>query len=386
MFLLKSRRGDQTPEDEGIVLEQEEEVQEKVKEKNKKSYASKGNNEPSLLNTTTTTANNYNNNCNNITIPEEKIRSDVQSSAADAPAPKAGCRNPKSSLPQLPLGYDVCGKYLTPLLPTAPLINYDECGPYMCMSQPAPLPKEPPQPPPLPSRPKIHDDNEIESYTVSTFLKYKKQVETRTPKLLLSYIYFLNAMSTVAMSVGFDSVTFKPTILLQAFGRSHIVINILDWMYIGLNREAAEKFFTHDPGKPVFINGTNLTIKPILYGRKRERYILLKNTSDNCTHQEIALSVMEWSILMRLCNFFSTIGFHLHRGSGAVQEYFNNYVAFCVAKRQKRLTTRDFFVPVYESENATFNFSRLFYEIPVICREELKHAINTYKFNIPATN
>lgn len=209
----------------------------------------------------------------------------------------------------------------------------------------------------------------------------KSRTSAETPTLLLRYTYFLDASSKKAMSIGFHSDTFKPIILVQVFGRSHIVLSLNDWMSIPVNRDIADIYFSGGTDQPTFVCSKNIVVKSLLHGRRKERYILLKRTSDNCSSQEVILNKTEWTTLMRLSNFFNTLAFYLRKGTDSIEEYYNNYVQFCVSKKTNWLTSKDFFIPIIDTDN-TYNYSRLFHEIPLLCRERLHRDINAFHLNI----
>lgn len=200
------------------------------------------------------------------------------------------------------------------------------------------------------------------------------------PTLLLRYTYFLDANSKKAMSIGFDSITFKPLIIVQDFNGSHIVMTIHDWMFVALNHELAKKFFQHDIDQPAFNCSKNITVQH-LFGRRKERLIYLQNTDNSHRHCNLSLNAEEYTTLSRLSDFFSTLALYLRKGTNSIEEYYNNYVYYCVMKKQAHLTSKDFFIPIIDTEN-TYNYSRLFHEIPILCDERLRQDIENYHINI----
>lgn len=176
--------------------------------------------------------------------------------------------------------------------------------------------------------------------------------------LLLTYSYFLNNENTKIITIGFDSTNFSPTIQLGKIGKSILTWNVLDWITFTFHACSIQNNLNNNIN--ISISFTNFMI------HNSDGQIFIKN---NISDEEIEFTSEEIWIVLKLIEYFNTIIFHYKSCAVYVQEYYNQYVVNCASKDLFYLNTTDYFIP--PADHYQLNYYRLFYEIPIICKEKL---------------
>lgn len=108
------------------------------------------------------------------------------------------------------------------------------------------------------------------------------------------------------------------------------------------------------------LNGRNVKNRP---------YIVIAQWK-NGLKTEISYSQAEFEHLIRFANIIQH-HFQMHSHlSGIMNEYYRAYVYFCFLKKKQVLEYADYFTPPTYQLYA-FDFTKLFFEIPIKCRKQL---------------
>lgn len=199
--------------------------------------------------------------------------------------------------------------------------------------------------------------------------KNKKQFEKQNvivPTLLLSHTYFLNEQHTSYLSIGFDSESFEPAIILFKNSIFH-ALSTETWTTSIYNNWLIIQNHINGENNISFaeLPNTNSDCEVKLTCRNNERLVLFKN---GC--KKLALNPEEWSRVADLLPFLHSIINWSEVIWQHVREYYNLYVMKCCERQAYSLNVVDFFIPPITSHNF-FNCARLFNEIPVLCKKKL---------------
>lgn len=143
--------------------------------------------------------------------------------------------------------------------------------------------------------------------------------------LLLAYHYFLNNEHTAKISSGINPSTLQTNIVIDKVGKSPMIFTYYFWTYF---------------------------------------------TDNICSETEIEnmnfmLSNEEWKKLHEIKDFITSYSYSHYICEPYVKDYVHKYFEKCNQLNVCKLSTNDFFLPNY---TALFNFSKLFVEIPLFCK------------------
>lgn len=195
-------------------------------------------------------------------------------------------------------------------------------------------------------------------------LSSKKSLKYQPPnQLLLSYTYFFDEKYAKYISIGFNIADFKPNIIINHIGEASVTLDLVDWIciFIAKQQEIDEAFKSDKLENKKFSCAKNLNVQ--LNGKLQ----VLKIDNNSFTYDE-------WKILHELNDYIQCVMFWCKQLTADVKNYYNLYVAKCVEKYVYRLDITEFFVP--PDSISRCNFSRMFYELPILCKEKLKNDIS----------
>lgn len=180
--------------------------------------------------------------------------------------------------------------------------------------------------------------------------KLVKNLTKRTSNALLSHIFFLNDCWTKHICVGFESNTFQPVAIIRSH-RKQIQLNAIDWYGFFLH---VKEGWNH-----------NFAINKHFKIHRKETSVTIHYLKENIT-----LKNEEFEFLIKLSDYIHNIFTYNYNNKLLVKQYFDFYVSKCSEKLVRFLKTEDFFTPDFIPPNA-INYSRLFYEIPNFCKNQL---------------
>lgn len=195
-----------------------------------------------------------------------------------------------------------------------------------------------------------------------------------TTTLLLSYTYFLNCDKSI--SIGYDSKTFKTVLVLNQV----LLINQLEWYSLCVKFPLIKKFLvcakkqangpsTSSDGKKTYRASTTLHIQASVHDNVHVTLI-------RSNGPKIILNESEFHLLCALEEFISAVIMHNRTTETLVEAYYGLYLTQCKELGVNKLET-----PVYYPSTATssVNYSRLFFEIPILCKDDIIREINKIK-------
>lgn len=179
----------------------------------------------------------------------------------------------------------------------------------------------------------------------------KYEAEVAGENLLLNYTYHLDDCHNRKIVLGFDPSSFEAKIVFHRHGLFPVSASFSEWsaVYKHLN-ELKTKMEETLPANQLELNN--------------EHRIPINNNSS------IILKQTELYKLFELLTFFNIIMYHNNNASDSVKEYYKKYAEKCKGKSVLTLTCEDFFIPSRTSY-VHLNYSRLFYEIPLFCINNL---------------
>lgn len=199
------------------------------------------------------------------------------------------------------------------------------------------------------------------------------------PNLLLSHTYFLNDQHTSYLSIGFDTESFKPAIVLFKNTVFHQMC-VETWTTSVYNNWQTIKNHFMGQNNILFEELPKTTTNDCsvkLTCRGSQRRILF---TDGC--KKIILNYEEWVRAEELLSFLQSVINWSETVWQQVAAYHHIYMMKCYNQKSYSLDTIDFFIPPITGHNF-FNYARLFNEIPVLCKQQL---INKYYSNVCEQN
>jgi len=194
------------------------------------------------------------------------------------------------------------------------------------------------------------------------------------PNLLLSHTYFLNDQHTSYITIGYNIETFKPVIILYKNTVFH-ELSTDAWTTIVYNNLEMIRNHFYSENSISFVElpkiDGNCDVK--LTCRNNERHILFTNG-----HKKIILNFEEWERVSAWSSFLQSYIMWSETNWQDVWNYYNLYTMKCFDQKTFSLEMKDFFIPPVIGYNY-FNYSRLFNEIPILCKNKI---INEYYSNV----
>lgn len=144
--------------------------------------------------------------------------------------------------------------------------------------------------------------------------------------LLLAYHYFLNDENTSKISSGFHPYTLNPIVIISKIGQTAMKFSYSLWV---------------------------LFVQNICNDSEIENLTFLLNAE-------------EWKKVNEIRDFISCHVYFNYTNLIYVKDYIHEYFRKCKIYNVKKLNSEHLFLPKF---NTTFNFSKLFVEIPLLCNE-----------------
>lgn len=205
--------------------------------------------------------------------------------------------------------------------------------------------------------------------------EYKSNIQSLS-NLLLAYLYHLNNACTKYIAMGYSSKTLEPTIVFHNIGQSVVELDCLEYTNIILMAEKIQAYFAQEPmEEPV----TNRYIDIKLQQLNGEKYVLLQSVENKDSSRQIMLNTEEWLRVYELIPFFNPLIMWYKTSTCNIKQYYDHYLKLCRDSDRVYLGPQDFFSPneipngpLYISpQQPTYNYSRLFHEIGVLCRNNI---------------
>lgn len=181
------------------------------------------------------------------------------------------------------------------------------------------------------------------------------------PKLLLSYTYFLDDQNKVYISVGHSPENFKSQVVFSK-KTNQKVFDSDDWLNgIYTFKESIVEYFNDETvTDSIKENSFELVcvggVKKLMIKCGRKKFIEIYKT--------------EWCKLYELASFINSIVDFQQNVVLEVENYYRMYLKKCVEKNSVTLQHTDYFTLSHIDYNS-FNYSRLFHEIPSLCKSKL---------------
>ena len=183
-------------------------------------------------------------------------------------------------------------------------------------------------------------------------------MKNKLPDLLLSYTYFLDNYNKSLISVGYDTNLLLPIILLIKQPNNFVIIEFSKFKIINNFRKEINKYFIGDTSSPI-IQSSDFSL---LRGKQRGLTI----ADGDC---KITLKEKEWNRLYKFIPFINEVINYQYKTAYLVSDFYESYLKQCT--EQSVLKLNQLPVTPYEVDTNTINYSRLFYEIPVLCENKL---------------
>lgn len=215
-----------------------------------------------------------------------------------------------------------------------------------------------------------------------------KKDESIVPNLLLSYVYFLNNSHTTYINVGFDINNFEATIVLYK-NTKYLCFSFNDWINLYTNIFTINNFFQNkdenfDIVLPIYSDKTIFKLCngcEFLSGSsnfQNNKYLVCENSA---TSSKIYLTEQEWNKNLELTSFLQSVITWYEMTSKEIKSYFEIYNEKCLKKGVTSLSSTEYFLPGGNSNTYTYfncNYSRLFSEIPILCKKKIIKNISNY--------
>lgn len=222
----------------------------------------------------------------------------------------------------------------------------------------------------------------MEDLTKTVKRKISEKKFVIVPELLLSYTYFLNDQHSCYICIGFDIETFKLKIILFK-NTIFLMLCYQDWKNITNNIELIKKHFelgNYALENPVYGELPKAvgfcTIK--LSQRNNEKCLTV--VSGDGLKKIIIITQSEWEHLYELYPFLNSVISWYNKVESEVESYYNIYVSKCFEKKKIQLAYEDFFIPNQAEGYNYYNYSRLFSEIPILCKSKLSNDYYTFNY------
>lgn len=234
-------------------------------------------------------------------------------------------------------------------------------------------------------------------------------MNTQHPCLLIKYSYPLNGNHSKQLSIGYDSKTLNLCLLLQNFtrGTDYISFAASDWFAIFLTETRIKEYFKTDNNNSNNFEIDNADIKTVLstknivqryniiqsntqneqilktlnitvltYTDQNKRKHIVFQTTDEKRVLQVILNEAEFN---KLISYGEIIKYHIHNYNVAaldVRNYYCVYRSKCIFKNCSYLEKHDIIRPYVQScELLHFNYSRLFIEIGLFCRDKISKEV-----------
>lgn len=188
----------------------------------------------------------------------------------------------------------------------------------------------------------------------SSIVPEKKLKNYKVPEqLLLAYTYFIDNKHEKYVSIGYNIVDFKPCVILHHIGNACVTLDTIQWLNIFIAK--------------------NNTITAILSSSEVVNidgdFIIVNGNEKTVQINDVVVTKLEWDLLQFFIDYTHSVLFWCKHATKYVHEFYNKYLEKCIEKNVLQLDVADYFTPT--DLNSKCNFSRLFYEFPILCKEKL---------------
>jgi hypothetical protein len=185
-------------------------------------------------------------------------------------------------------------------------------------------------------------------------------------RFLLGYTYYLDRKKSAYVTTGYNCNTFKTSILFVK-KNSSVLFNTENWDDLCDHIEFINKcaFDSYSKDATKFHDRSGAVIARITK-RKEEKVVEISMDSTN----KVAFNLIEWTELTELSAFLRQVIKWNDIFNNEIENYYKQYLKKCKANDVTKLTSNEFFLPHPLTYNYC-NFSRLFHEIPILCRHKL---------------
>lgn len=193
------------------------------------------------------------------------------------------------------------------------------------------------------------------------------------PDLLLSYTYFLNNCRSTHLTIGYDNESFKLRIILFKNNNYHILCEA-DWSilfknYITIDNHFKNKYETDFAEMP---QTTTEGVQFKLSIRKGVKCLI--SVQNN---KKLILEPSEWEKLYHWIPYFNSIISWYSLTTLEIQRYYDRYLQCCIQNNVLHLLPHQFLMCGDQSQYF-YNSSRIFNEMPIICKSKLRNDLCNY--------
>lgn len=195
----------------------------------------------------------------------------------------------------------------------------------------------------------------------------RKVIET-VPDLLLGYTYFLNDIHTCHLTIGYDVDYFTMKVILYK-NNVYEILQWPEWNSLFINMAVIKTHFNEK------MNGIDFMELP----KSSQNCCAIKLTTRNSERgllflqdgkKRIVLNEKEWEKLYALLPYMNSIVNWYMLSSKEIFEFYKQYMSVCIEKNTLRLSSHELMMSSTLNFNYC-NFSRLFNEIPILCKQKL---------------
>lgn len=210
--------------------------------------------------------------------------------------------------------------------------------------------------------------------------------------LLLANTYFLNPQWTKALVIGYSPENFDVMLmLLDSTTGSKINLNVFDWCGVFVSMQKITKFVQQanleltEAMLGLRSNANGIGTKHTLKTSPSVSFVVEQRDGDVKVLLNVykgkkiafTFSIYEWFEFYNLGEFINNTINHQKVSSAMILSYFEQYVERCKTNQQSCLDLSEFFIPQNAATWNIANYSRLFLEFPLFCKNKIVEKINT---------
>lgn len=216
-----------------------------------------------------------------------------------------------------------------------------------------------------------HPENILKKALKSAGIKINKPA-VEIPELLLSYTYFLNSSHSSHLTIGYNNKDFTLRIIVFKNNIFH-TLRQADWAVLIKNVEIIENHFNnkYETDFAELPNENAFTQFKLSIRRGEKCLISVQN------NKKLILETPEWQKLYQWLPYINTVAIWYNSVTLEIQKYYDRYLHYCIQNRVMHLLPHHFFRAVDHSQYF-YNNSRIFNEIPIICKNKLRDDIIEY--------
>lgn len=199
-----------------------------------------------------------------------------------------------------------------------------------------------------------------------TSIAKPKKNNLMVPDLLLSYTYFLNNNHSCHLTIGYDVDDFTFRIILYKNNMFHTLL-WEDWNLLFGNAVIIQNHFNSE-------YGSNFLELPKSNGNSWFKISIRNN--EKCLmsvqhNKKLVLDTTEWNKLFMLMPYINSIATWYSITWQEIENFYHRYLQTCIKKQVLILQPHEFFMPGEQYHNF-YNQSRMFNELPILCRSKLE--------------